>query len=193
MPAAALVGQPVAHDAAVVPDSSNPNRSRLVVGTSNARQDSPSARGRSAPGDHRPPLDRAVALERAQHPRAVAQRLVHRRRGVQRQAAGLAQQQQTQRVVQLGVGEQHRLQRRGPVAVRVQGGEGLDLGADVGRGVDQEPPPAVGADRDRRLGARGGPAPERTAAHTGQPQFHCGEPPPAAEPSTRSHTLVLRR
>ena len=37
---------------------------------------------------------------------------------------------------------------------------------------------------------RGTPAPERTAAHTGQPQFHCGEPPPAAEPSTRSHTPI---
>src|SRR4051794_24330149 len=37
---------------------------------------------------------------------------------------------------------------------------------------------------------RGGPAPERTATHTGQPQFHCGEPPPAAEPNTRSNTLV---
>ncbi|GAA3045838.1 hypothetical protein GCM10010464_07580 [Pseudonocardia yunnanensis] len=30
----------------------------------------------------------------------------------------------------------------------------------------------------------------RTAAHTGQPQFHCGEPPPAAEPSTRSNIVV---
>ena len=39
---------------------------------------------------------------------------------------------------------------------------------------------------------RGGAAPERTAAHTGQPQFHCGEPPPAAEPRTRSHTLAPR-
>jgi len=37
--------------------------------------------------------------------------------------------------------------------VRVQPGEGLDLGADVGRRVDQEPLTAVGADRDRRLGA----------------------------------------
>jgi hypothetical protein len=37
---------------------------------------------------------------------------------------------------------------------------------------------------------RATPAPERTAAHTGQPQFHCGEPPPAAEPSTRSHTSI---
>src|SRR5689334_12315176 len=37
---------------------------------------------------------------------------------------------------------------------------------------------------------RGTPAPERTAVHTGQPQFHCGEPPPAAEPSTRSHILA---
>ncbi|MGW4487320.1 hypothetical protein ACWEOE_26170, partial [Amycolatopsis sp. NPDC004368] len=39
---------------------------------------------------------------------------------------------------------------------------------------------------------RAGSAPDRTAAQTGQPQFHCGEPPPAAEPSTRSHIAALR-
>src|SRR4051812_741512 len=39
---------------------------------------------------------------------------------------------------------------------------------------------------------RAEPAPERTATHTGQPQFHCGEPPPAAEPNTRSNTPALR-
>ena len=37
---------------------------------------------------------------------------------------------------------------------------------------------------------RGGTAPERTAVQTGQPQFHCGDPPPAAEPSTRIHIRV---
>ncbi|MEU5703071.1 hypothetical protein [Streptomyces aurantiacus] len=38
---------------------------------------------------------------------------------------------------------------------------------------------------------RQGREPSRTARHPGQPQFHCGNPPPAAEPSTRSHILVL--
>jgi hypothetical protein len=35
-------------------------------------------------------------------------------------------------VVQLGIGEQHRFERRRPVVVRVQSGKGLDLRADVG-------------------------------------------------------------
>ena len=106
-------------------------------------------------------------------------------------AARLPQQQQAQRVVQLRVGEQHGLQRRGPVAARVQGGEGLDLRPDVGRGVEQEPPRAVGAHGDRRLGAwdagpgadractpgsrssTAGAAPRRRAQH---PQPHADHP-----------------
>jgi hypothetical protein len=33
-----------------------------------------------------------------------------------------------------------------------------------------------------------GRVPVRTARHWGQVQFHCGNPPPAADPSTRTHT-----
>ena len=40
---------------------------------------------------------------------------------------------------------------------------------------------------------RAGREPVRTARHPGQPQFHCGKPPPAADPSTCSHIPVLRR
>jgi len=35
------------------------------------------------------------------------------------------------------------------------------------------------------LRARARPAPSRTPRQFGQPQFHCGNPPPAAAPSTR--------
>src|SRR5215204_1080614 len=45
----------------------------------------------------------------------------------------------------------------------MQGGEGFDLGPNVGRGVEQEPAPVVGAHRHRRLRARtAGP---RAVAH----------------------------
>src|SRR3954470_7406805 len=32
--------------------------------------------------------------------------------------------------------------------------------------------------------------PARTSVQLAQPQFHCGEPPPAAEPSTRKYKLL---
>jgi len=38
---------------------------------------------------------------------------------------------------------------------------------------------------------RQGREPSRTARHWGQLQFHCGNPPPAAAPSTRTHTPIL--
>src|SRR3712207_9089699 len=37
---------------------------------------------------------------------------------------------------------------------------------------------------------RAGRDPSRTARHGGQAQFHCGYPPPAAEPSTRTHMSI---
>src|SRR5215217_5049508 len=41
-----------------------------------------------------------------------------------------------------------------PDPVGVQGRERLDLSTNVGRSVEQEPSPVVGAHRNRRLGAR---------------------------------------
>src|SRR5689334_13882327 len=35
-------------------------------------------------------------------------------------------------------------------------------------------------------------APARTARQLGHPQFHCGTPPPAPDPSTRSRIVFLR-
>src|SRR3954466_4763682 len=40
---------------------------------------------------------------------------------------------------------------------------------------------------------RVGREPSRTARQQGQAQFHCGNPPPAADPSTRTHMLVHPR
>jgi hypothetical protein len=48
------------------------------------------------------------------------------------EVTSLSQQQQTKGVIELGVGEQHGLQRRIPDPVGVQGREGLDLSPKVG-------------------------------------------------------------
>jgi len=39
---------------------------------------------------------------------------------------------------------------------------------------------------------RAGREPSRTARQAGQAQFHCGYPPPAADPSTRTHMPIRR-
>ncbi len=48
------------------------------------------------------------------------------------EVTSLSQQQQTEGVIKLGVGEQHGLQRRIPDPVWVQGREGFDLSTNVG-------------------------------------------------------------
>jgi hypothetical protein len=48
------------------------------------------------------------------------------------QVTSLSQQQQTEGVIELRVGEQYGLQRRIPDPVWVQGREGLDLSTNVG-------------------------------------------------------------
>ena len=49
------------------------------------------------------------------------------------------------------------------------------------------PSELIAMDSWRRGVARMVPA--RTPRQFGQPQFHCGKPPPAAEPSTRMRTM----
>ena len=148
--------------------------------------------------DHR---HRAVRLERRQEARAVAQHGLGRGGGVHGHPGTLAQDQQAERVVDLGVGEQDRLDRRAAAVARVQVGARRELLADVGRGVDEEPALAVGRHRDRRLGARGRPAgaggaaavagavPLREAAAGGGPEdadAHVSSPGPGVDGSGRS-------
>ena len=57
---------------------------------------------------------------------------MHRRRRVHLKGLRLPQQQQPERVVELGVGEQHRPQWCGAPGARMQWREGLDLAMDVG-------------------------------------------------------------
>src|SRR3954468_17738672 len=72
-------------------------------------------------------------------------------------------------MIEIAVGEQDAGDGGLPAGAGPQRGEALDLGADLGRDVDQEPGIAVGADRHRLLRARaraGGPAARRLAVVT---------------------------
>src|SRR5207249_6532305 len=75
-----------------------------------------------------------------------------------RQTFALAELQQTQCAIQVGTGEQDPFDRGAAVnAVGQQRREGLDLGRQVRRGVEQEPAPAVGTDGGAALRPRPGP------------------------------------
>ncbi len=121
-PAAALVGQAVAHDPSVAPPA--PNRPAWWWARRTPGSDSPSAQRYVGAGDHRPPLDQSSGA-RACEATPTRRTACLCTAGVvwSAQGAGLAQQQQAQRVVELGVGEQHRLQRRRP-ARRAGAGRG---------------------------------------------------------------------
>src|SRR5215212_10096356 len=113
------------------------------------------------------------------------------------EVTGLSQQQQTEGVIELGVGEQHGLQRRVPDPAWVQGREGLDLSANVGGSVEQEPSPVVGSHRDRRLGARTAgpravahsPTLRATAVPLREPSSRCRSE--HTHPHTRSPSIYL--
>ena len=68
--------------------------------------------------------------------------------------------------------------------------ERLELLTRVWRGVDEKPWPVAPLDGQRGLGAAGSRAHTvaRGRADVSQWQFHCGKPPPAAEPRTRTRT-----
>ena len=75
-------------------------------------------------------------------------------RGVEREGLALAQGQQARDVIDVAVGQQHRVDRRvAQTLPRMHLRIGLDLLADVGGGVEQEPAFPVRGDRDARLRA----------------------------------------
>ena len=110
--------------------------------------------------------------------------------------APLPEQQQADSVIEFGVGEQHGPQGR---PGRRPGGRGCRAGKDPiwawisGEALsrNQRRWSALTATDDWVRG-RAGREPSRTARHGGQVQFHCGNPPPAAEPSTRTHMPIRR-
>ena len=147
--------------------------------------------GERVPGLERPPLDAAVARRGSAAPDsrrsargATCVAPVHpdRRRG-------LAQQQQARRVVDLRVRQQD---------------PGHGRGADALRAVRRASPSSCWRRSGEALARNHGPSapriasddcvrgraavPVRAASHVGQRQFHCGKPPPAAEPRIRART-----
>jgi hypothetical protein len=68
---------------------------------------------------------------------------------------GLSQGEEAEAVVQVPVGEEDALDGGVARAARVDRWKALDLLANLGRRVDEEPVVAVRADRDRLLGPRG--------------------------------------
>jgi len=96
-----------------------------------------------------------------------------------------AQQKQSENMVEIGVGECDARDGRLTHALpRMQLGGGFDLRAQVGRRAQQEPRAGILV-RATEFAWRGLPrnVPTLTAPAIVQAQFHCGNAPPAAEPS----------
>ena len=115
-----------------------------------------------------------------------ADRVERRLRAEENERLALAQGQKAGRRIDLGVGQDDGADRRmAPFALRMQRGRRQDLLAQIDRGVEQDPVLSVDAERDAHLRARLDPlSPLQASRQTRQPQFHCGTPPPAPEPST---------
>ena len=118
--------------------------------------------------------------------RVARERVENRAGRVKLERLALAQRQQAGDVVDVAIGQHDRRDRAMPRRrFRMQRRRRQDLLAQVGRGVEQDPALPVGADRERALRA---PA-RRRICSPGTPAdrqalFHCGKPPPAAEPRT---------
>jgi hypothetical protein len=123
------------------------------------------ARAVEMPGFERPPLGAAVALEHRQHGIALPQRAADAFGAVDAdRRRRLAHEEQSGRVVDLRVGQQHARDRRRADAVHARA-EHLELLRQVRRRVDEEPRPVAGADRERRLGPRRALTRARRVAH----------------------------
>ena len=113
----------------------------------------------------------------------------HALRGVKGEDHALAQAQEAGHVIDIAVGQHHggdRARAQAAIGARRQLRRGGELLAQVGRGVEQHPAlPVPGSRPARTACARANPArPLRTSAQLRQLQLTCGNPPPAAEPST---------
>ncbi len=99
------------------------------------------------------PLNPAKRRQDCGECEVIRQAFPHFPRGVEMHRFPFAQQQQAERVVEVGVGQQHALDRA--IARRFRAGmerrKGIDLRAKIGRGIDQKPAPAIATQRDARL------------------------------------------
>ena len=101
---------------------------------------------------------------------------------------------EAQAVIEIAVSQHDRARWASGAGREDEAEDSLDLLADLRRAVQQKPSIAVGADGHGFLRcARSPPSPARTPRQLGQPQFHCGNPPPAAEPSTRISIVASPR
>ena len=98
----------------------------------------------------------AITRQHRGQRQAVGQGPPHRRRRADGEALPLTQEEQAERVVEVGVGQQHAVDRR--IANRAwlsgQRWKLFGLKEQIGRGVQQKPRRAVGADGDAGLRAR---------------------------------------
>src|SRR5438552_1824189 len=125
----------------------------------------PGAAGGTADGEQRllsaelegPPGDLArEALERSIQHVALGEADAHALGRVDRQRVRLPEREEPETVVEVTIREQERLNRGVATVARVERRKALDLRADLGRGVQQKPALAIGADRDRFLAPRHG-------------------------------------
>jgi hypothetical protein len=97
----------------------------------------------------------------------VEERVAHPARGDDPIREGLAQHEQAQHVIEIGTRQQDRIERYVAGArAGVQSRKARELLSDVGAGVHDGPPAAVGGDRDRGLGARAGTSASPARART---------------------------
>ena len=100
--------------------------------------------------------------------------------------------QQAGDMVDLAAGQHHRSKRAVPrPTAGMELRRDVDLLAQIGRCVDQYPTLAVRGGRDRRLRSRqseriAGPRPPEAPSLL----FHCGNPPPAADPRTTTRNTA---
>ena len=109
-------------------------------------------------------------------------------RGAQQEGLAFPQAQQARDLIDLGAGEQHRFDRASARATaRMQRLRLPNLLGKIGEALinTQFSPSAVTA-RLAWVRGRTRASPAHAKRHVGQRQFHCGKPPPAAEPRTRA-------
>ena len=112
--------------------------------------------------------------------------------GVHRYRVRLAQREQPEAVIEVAVGEQDARDRASRAAPRGCNAVKLSIWARIsGEALSRNhaSPSALTATLSCVRGTAA-IAPARTPRQFGQPQFHCGKPPPAADPSTLTRTVA---
>ena len=140
------------------------------------------------------PRDAAVVVEHGEHRVPVGKGTADGLGAVDLEGdRRLARKQESSRVVDFRIGQEDpRHRRRTDIVCRFEA-QAFELLAQVRRGVGHvHGPSAARIASDDCVRGRAD-VPVRAASHVLQRQFHCGNPPPAAEPRTRARMLGRRR